>query len=143
MFGGKNENGDSLNTLKTLSYDNGSNELKWNYPSTKGQGPSFRFQHTMIYQPEGNYILIYGGRSGTFNYTNCFGDIKILSLKELTWVTPIISGDISSKERFAHSACLLNGQLIVFGGYSKGKYCENKVEILELSINKAIFVQAK
>lgn len=133
MFGGKNEKGEVLGTLRKLSYDPNSLELNWSTPFTKGQSPANRFQHTMAFYPEGNYLIVCGGRSGDAQATYIHHDVKILYLESFTWVSPKLSGDICQKERFGHSACVVEGQMIVFGGKCKGNLLDERIAILELS----------
>lgn len=64
---------------------------------------------------------------------HCHDDIKVLSLDDLTWMSPKVSGQHLTKDLFGHSACELNGQMIVFGGMTKGQFTQNKAEVLELS----------
>ena len=89
----------------------------------------------MSYYSEASCLIVYGGK-GELGSHQSYDDIKILYLYNLTWTTPAISGDQSLKDRFGHCACILDGQMMVFGGLSKGNPVESRADILELSINE-------
>lgn len=94
----------------------------------------------MLYYPEGHYLIVYGGKAEDVSNPCCYDDVKIFTLENFTWVTPRISGDLTRKDRFGHSACIVDGQMIVFGGMFQGSYADDRTAILELS-NCQLFSQ--
>lgn len=90
---------------------------------TTSNGPSPRAGHTAsalvnlsVSSPQ--YLLIFGGGDGA----KLFNDILLLPLecgnmndKKLNWIRPFVKG-IAPAARCAHTACILQHRLFVFGG---------------------------
>ena len=126
VFGGKDECGAVLNTLRILKV--GQKPLKWIVPETIGQPPAPRIQHTMSHYEGLNCIIIYGGRN---DHTGFLGDIAVLYLENLSWMGVSIQGNPSTL-RFSHGAAVVGTKLCVFGGLNFQGYVSSDVEVLEL-----------
>lgn len=132
IFGGKDEFGAVLNTLRILKL--GQKPLKWIVPETVGQPPAPRYQHTMNYYEALNCIIIYGGRNDRAKF---LGDISVLYLENLTWMTAVVYGN-AIQPRFSHCAAVIGSKLCVFGGMNFRSYLGSDVEIIELDQGTAI-----
>lgn len=65
-FGGRDENGQSVNTIKVLKI--GKKPLKWVTPKTNGRGPIGRYGHSLHYYPGLNCLVVFGGRNDVVKY---------------------------------------------------------------------------
>ena len=71
-------------------------------PDVGGKPPCARYGHSMIFNDIQNIVVIYGGRN---DYENCFfGDVHILKLNILCWVTVKTQG-VPKVPRASHCAC--------------------------------------
>lgn len=132
VFGGLGADRQALNTLFLLKI--GGKELVWTVPSTQGQGPSPRFQHSMTYSEKLNIIVVFGGRidiSNTSHYT-CFNDVHILNVNNLLWCSVKVLGNIPTP-RSGHSAAAYGTKIYIFGGVSNVSYCSSSLFYLELN----------
>ena len=102
--------------------------MAWNKLETAGPSPIARQGHASCVV--GHNLIIQGGFSfneskykksldnyGTF-LKNCYlNDIKLLDLKDNTWVQLRTNGQPPTA-RFGHTLSFVNNQLIIFGGWS-------------------------
>ena len=133
VFGGRNEKGDALSRLKLLRYDQGG--MTWTYPATKGLQPPARYGHSMVYYPEGGYLVIYGGRNDKLFQTQgscCVNDINVLNLADLSWCTVSTFGEMNAESRYAHAADIYKGHLLIFGGLHDFHFINTGLSRLEL-----------
>ncbi len=103
-------------------------KMAWNKLETAGPSPMARQGHASCVV--GHNLIIQGGFSfneskykksldnyGTF-LKNCYlNDIKLLDLKDNTWVQLRTNGQPPTA-RFGHTLSFVNNQLIIFGGWS-------------------------
>lgn len=132
VFGGKNEFGDVMNTLRVLKI--GQKPLKWITPETKGQPPAPRFQHVFVHFPRLNALIVHGGRNDRANLSageqGILADISLLYLDSLEWVTVAMYG-AAKNPRFAHCAGVFGTKLAIFGGMNFTCYMDSGIEIVE------------
>ena len=137
IFGGIGGDKKAHNNLWQITI--GQKPLTWNLISTEGQGPSPRFLHSMIYNEESNYLMIFGGRIDvcqTVTYT-CYNDVYLLCMQRLLWIRVKVLGDIPTA-RSGHCAATLGNNLFVFGGVSNTCYCSSDVYVLETESQKVV-----
>ncbi|CAH8472274.1 unnamed protein product [Schistosoma turkestanicum] len=125
LFGGITNDSDDpknnipryLNDLYTLELKPNSSTMCWDIPNTYGQPPTPRESHSAVaYQVLDGMIkkwrlLVYGGMSG-----NRLGDLWQLEIDTMTWIKPVISGDLPAP-RSLHSATVIGNRMFVFGGW--------------------------
>ncbi|KAH8858979.1 Host cell factor 1 [Schistosoma japonicum] len=125
LFGGITNDSDDpknnipryLNDLYTLELKPNSSTMCWDIPNTYGQPPTPRESHSAVaYQVLDSMIkkwrlLVYGGMSG-----NRLGDLWQLEIDTMTWIKPIVSGDLPAP-RSLHSATVIGNRMFVFGGW--------------------------
>lgn len=133
VFGGKNKNNEATNRLKILKI--GKKPLIWIQPLTSGQPPTARYQHSMTYQEDFNFLIIYGGRNDALGI---FGDVFLLRLSNLNWYSVSVYGDFIGKERFGHSAASFGDKFLVFGGVDTHGFSKGELLAFELSKNKIL-----
>ncbi|EGR34838.1 hypothetical protein IMG5_000660 [Ichthyophthirius multifiliis] len=88
------------------------NQLKWRNltPQLKGIAPKPRHGHISVLV--GKLLLFFGGRG---NNKVLFNDTFILDIRLKQWIQPDIKGE-PPKPRYYHAACLLDKEIIIFGG---------------------------
>jgi hypothetical protein len=107
----------------------------WTQLTPSGTPPSGRLDHSAIYDPVRDRMVVFGGSSGS---PYCLNDVWALSLAGTpAWTEPIPTGTPPS-ERNNHSAICdpVRDRMVVFGGYS-GSYL-NDVWALEWSATVAV-----
>jgi hypothetical protein len=85
-FGGRLPNGAATNSVKILKI--GKKVPEWITPETKGASPPARYDHTIKYYNELNFLILFGGRNDNnyyFKQATCFNDIWILPLRKLAF----------------------------------------------------------
>eukprot|EP00359_Climacostomum_virens_P005962 CAMPEP_0204906538 /NCGR_PEP_ID=MMETSP1397-20131031/6030_1 /ASSEMBLY_ACC=CAM_ASM_000891 /TAXON_ID=49980 /ORGANISM="Climacostomum Climacostomum virens, Strain Stock W-24" /LENGTH=488 /DNA_ID=CAMNT_0052075535 /DNA_START=1195 /DNA_END=2661 /DNA_ORIENTATION=+ len=133
IFGGKDESGMVHSTLWVIKL--GTKPLTCIKPECSGKVPEPRLQHTMVYLPTQNIIVVYGGRNES--ETNYFLDnVCILNLDTLNWATVTAFGSIPSA-RFSHCATCYGSKMLLFGGIKHRGYTEAVMHVLELDQAKA------
>lgn len=133
VFGGRSQKGDVLGRLKLLRYDRGG--MSWTYPKTTGVVPAARYGHSMIYNPEGGNLIIYGGRNDKLFQAQkscCLNDLNVLNLTNLSWCAVSTFGDHYTESRYAHAACLYQNQMVIFGGLHDYSFVDSEIRRLEL-----------
>lgn len=136
VFGGLNGNKEASGNLFLLKI--GSKNLQWTLPDTLGQPPSPRFSHSMNYNEKLEILIIFGGRidsASSGNYT-CYNDVFILRVKDLTWVTVKVLGNVPST-RSGHCTACYGSKVYMFGGISTSSYCGSHLYFLELNPKSA------
>lgn len=99
-----------LNDLYFLELKPNSNAMCWDIPHTCGQPPSPRESHSAVaYQVLDGLVkkwrlLVYGGMCGSR-----LGDLYQLEVDTMTWVKPIVGGELPSP-RSLHSSTVLGNR---------------------------------
>lgn len=132
IFGGINYEHQALDTMYLLK--TGKKPLNWEIIETSGQGPSPRFQHSMVYNDKLNIIIVFGGRVDHYKavqYT-CFNDLYILKMDNLLWTTVRVLGNVPNP-RSGQSLATMGSRLYLFAGVSTSTYCNSDLYMLELN----------
>jgi hypothetical protein len=83
--------------------------LEWIKPETNGIAPCARYNHTMNYYEEGNYIIVHGGRNDYSNDLFSLNDTFIFELHRFEWIRVEIIFDspkIEMYRRCGHGAII-------------------------------------
>ena len=138
IFGGINENGESLNDLWVLKV--GREILFWTKPDTKGRAPPPRFSHSMHYIEFMNWIMIFGGRCSEPINADAkqyfYNDFWLLKVDTLEWVKIPTKGELPSP-MYAHCSCVNRSEFITFGGMNEHHYNDFNYHILELHTGRS------
>jgi len=104
VFGGEENHNKNLNDVWQINLDRTGDTLKWEMLKPSGKPPTPRHGHSSdIIQ---HYMIIFGGL-GDDNVA--LNDVKILDLKLLQWIHPVVNGDIP-KPRHYHATITVNHQ---------------------------------
>jgi len=90
VFGGRKESGEACSKLRILLV--GRNPVKWIEPVCKGQTPVARFQHTLNFYRDANFLVLVGGRSDSAYNSSILADTYIFSLDFFEWMKVEIKG---------------------------------------------------
>lgn len=128
IFGGENET-NVFNEVWALNLNN----LTWQQLQPQGTQPASRLQHTAIYNPNNNQMIIFGGfNSGTF-----YNDVWTLSLSPgtETWTQLFPSGPPPTRAGQIAGYDPRRNKMIIFSGwyYDAGFYFWEDVWTLDLS----------
>jgi hypothetical protein len=89
MFGGKNEQGESLNTLYVIDVKENIKHRNVEFsifkPKMKGKAPPPRHSHTIDYVPRLGIVVIYGGREDNNATVSILSDIWIITLHNMEY----------------------------------------------------------
>ncbi len=88
--------------------------MTWSRPELFGQAPSGRAWHSAVAlgHEDTGVFLLYGGTAGRQSF---FDDVYILDTRALLW-TKIDLYSSTPPPRCSHSACMIGGNMVVFGG---------------------------
>lgn len=86
----------------------------WRLLQPDGDVPALRFDHTLVFNPDANQLLLFGGRAGGAT----LGDTWIFDLASNAWRKA--ESEISPPARFGHAAAwdAKSGRMLLFGGQS-------------------------
>jgi len=105
VFGGFDS---GMRQNSVISYDFVAN--KWSKITTKGKGPVARAGHSAVIEDDKMYI--FGGKDEDNEKQK---DLWCLDLKTLEW-TALECGEESVQSRSGHSACVYDGNMLIFAG---------------------------
>lgn len=109
---------------------------EWTEVHPSGTPPDIRDEHSAIYDPLRDRMIVFGGHRGYFNYN----DVWALSLGETLVWTQLFPAGTPPVGRRRHNAIYdpLRDRMVVFGGYdTPGLSCLNDVWALSLGENPA------
>jgi hypothetical protein len=120
VFGGYNSGAGAFNDVWALSL---AGALAWAELTPSGAPPSGRYEHSAIYDPVRDRMLVFGGHSGSYLSGSYLSDVWALSLAGTPAWTQLIPSGTTPIARFGHSAIYdpVRDRMVVFGGYS-GSY---------------------
>ena len=143
MFGGKNERGETLDSLYVISVkesaQGGMAEFSIFKPKMKGKVPPARHSHTVDYVPRLGIVVIYGGRDDSNAAAPILSDIWIITLHNMEYREVQIGGHVLPIPRCSHASYVNGTQLIIAGGLGEGfKYLKDiqKIELDQSLVNK-------
>jgi len=131
LFGGKNDNDENLAQTWTMNLDTG----RWTNVTPSGLNPSPSEDHTAIYDPLGDRMILYGGENGpTWNATWAF-DLKNHVWTDLT--------DSTAPRREDHTAVFdsRGKRMVVFGGRDNAYYNLHEIWTLDLDPQSPTYEQ--
>jgi hypothetical protein len=126
IFGGMNGTGECNNDLRILRIGRQAHE--WIEPTVTGRPPSPRYSCTITYYDKTDLLLLHAGRSGG----EIFNDLYALDLYTFNW-SKVIINDNPPKNRFGHSAEIINDRLLIFGGLDGKEYVGSELYCINMN----------
>ena len=158
IFGGiinKNYYENSKNINNNNNYDNnnnylindelfcikiGKNPLEIIKLKTFGKSPCCRFSSSINYYEDGNFIVIFGGKTNKNNSIDnkiyCLNDTFLLNLSNLNWIKVEYNNNINIEGRFLHESVIFENKLIIFGGMNDNNFIGSEILIIDLESKK-------
>ena len=119
MFGGINENLICCNDLLIIKRGK---PLQLFKGIAKGAPPSPRCQCVMEFFERLNVVIVYGGKNEKSKSGPYFNDMYFLDVQTLTWINIELNNEQNFPTRGAHCSCLVDNELIIFGGKNEKNY---------------------
>ena len=102
---------------------------------TKGRPPAPRCETTMNFFEKLNVIIIHGGRNEYDINGPFFNDFYFFDVERLIWIKlETNDGIIPIYPRGAHSSCIVDNELIIFGGFNDKYFLKSDLVICDLDI---------
>ena len=137
IFGGINENLKCTNDLLIIIRGK---ILKIFKANTKGIPPSPRCECTIEFYNKLDVVVLYGGRNNESNNNQNLCDLFFLDVENLIWIKiEIIDNVYDVTCRGNHCSCLIEDELIIFGGVNNNFF--HKADLIVFNLN--IFEAAK
>jgi len=114
VFGGEGWDNPAMSDVRSLSL---SGPPVWSSLAPAGQTPVGRADHSAIYDPVRERMIVFGGREGS--NARLLADVWAFSLAGAPAWTPLAPGAVAPGKRSSHTAIYdpLRDRMIVFGGY--------------------------
>ena len=132
MFGGINENLECSNDLLIIKRGK---PLQLFKGIAKGKPPCPRCQCTMDFFEKLNVVIVYGGQNDKSKTGPYFNDMFFLDVQTLSWINiELLNDEHSYPTRGAHCSCLVDNELIIFGGKNEKFFLKSDLLICNLDI---------
>mmetsp|Transcript_14214 Transcript_14214/g.23511 ORF Transcript_14214/g.23511 Transcript_14214/m.23511 type:complete len:545 (+) Transcript_14214:139-1773(+) len=139
VFGGRGNDEDLFNDIYILHTDT----LQWSQPTVTGDIPAPRYGHSVIltgelYSRTGAFLAIFGGCGDAI-----YNDLFSLDLDTFYWTNfsqGLDAGSYWPEGRVGHTADLVDGKMIVFGGAGMGGFF-NEVLLLALDSGTPVWTR--
>ena len=131
IFGGINENLICCNDLLIIKRGK---PLQLFRGIAKGTPPAPRCQCSMDFFEKLNVVIIYGGRNEKNKDGPFFNDMFFLDVQTLSWINIEFNNDQAFPPRGGHSSCLVDNELIIFGGKNENFFLKSDLLICNLDI---------
>ena len=131
MFGGINENLICCNDLLIIKRGK---PLQLFKGIAKGAPPSPRCQCVMEFFEKLNVVIVYGGKNEKSKNGPFFNDMYFLDVQTLSWINIELNNDQKFPTRGGHSSCLVDNELIIFGGKNEKYFLKSDLLICNLDI---------
>lgn len=132
LYGGKDDQNDNLNQTWALDLTTHS----WSNITPTGENPPAREDHSVIYDPVGDRLILYGGEAnqGTVN------DTWSLSLRTMTWENITVP---NAPRREDHTAIYDARQqrMVVYGGRQDEQVNLTTIHVLDLQPGSPTYLQ--
>eukprot|EP01017_Pseudomicrothorax_dubius_P015171 TRINITY_DN17598_c0_g1_i2.p1 TRINITY_DN17598_c0_g1~~TRINITY_DN17598_c0_g1_i2.p1 ORF type:complete len:632 (-),score=66.75 TRINITY_DN17598_c0_g1_i2:144-2039(-) len=128
-FGGLNEKGEILDSLRVLKLSN--QVWCWETVQASGVPPKSRYHCTMSYFEPKKFLLVIGGRNDRNIEKPCFDDVLLFSLERMSW-TEVSTYGQALQPRYGHCTTIFGNQLFLLGGITFTGAVPPKLDVLEL-----------
>lgn len=134
MFGGVDENLKCCNDVLIIKRGK---PLQLFKAITKGMGPIPRCECTMDFFEKLDVVIIYGGRNEHSNYGPYFNDMFFLDVETLNWFNIELNYNKNFYTRGKHCSCIVENELIIFGGANEKFLLKSDLLICNLDIGES------
>ena len=134
IFGGLDENLKCTNDILIIKRGR---PLQLFKAITKGKPPVPRCESTMNFFEKLNVVIIYGGKNEYSKYGPYFNDMYFLDVETLNWVKIELNINESFYPRGRHCSCIVENEIIIFGGYNDNFLLKTDLLIGNLDIGES------
>ena len=134
IFGGLDENLKCTNDILIIKRGR---PLQLFKAITKGKAPVPRCESTMNFFEKLNVVIIYGGKNEYSKYGPYFNDMYFLDVETLNWVKIELNINESFYPRGRHCSCIVENEIIIFGGYNDNFLLKTDLLIGNLDIGES------
>ena len=132
IFGGIDEKGQCSNEIYIIKRGKPLQMIKQN---CEGLPPSPRCQSSMNFFDKLNVIIIHGGRNEYDSNGPFFKDFYFLDVERMIWIKlESNDGIIEIYPRGSHSSCIVDNELIIFGGFNDKYFLKSDLVVCDLDI---------
>ena len=131
IFGGIDENNNCSNDLMIIKRGKPLTLFK---VMAKGSPPAPRCQCSMDFFEKLMVVIIYGGRNEKSSNGPYFNDMFFLDVQTLTWINIELNDDNIFPSRGSHCSCIVDNELIIFGGNNEKYFLKSDLLICNLDI---------
>ena len=134
IFGGLDENLKCTNDILIIKRGR---PLQLFKAITKGKAPVPRCESAMNFFEKLNVVIIYGGKNEYSKYGPYFNDMYFLDVETLNWVKIELNINESFYPRGRHCSCIVENEIIIFGGYNDNFLLKTDLLIGNLDIGES------
>ena len=134
MFGGIDENFNCSNDVFVIKRGR---PLQLFKAITKGRPPIARSECTMNFYEKLNILVIYGGKNEHSRFGPYFNDMYFLDVETLHWVKVELNYNDSFQPRGRHCSCIVDNEIIIFGGNNESFLLKADLLIGNLDIGES------
>ena len=134
IFGGLDENLKCTNDILIIKRGR---PLQLFKAITKGKAPVPRCESTMNFFEKLNVVIIYGGKNEYSKYGPYFNDMYFLDVETLNWVKIELNINESFYPRGRHCSCIVENEILIFGGYNDNFLLKTDLLIGNLDIGES------
>ena len=134
MFGGIDENLKCSNDVLIIKRGK---PLQLYKAITKGIPPIPRCECTMDFFEKLDVVIIYGGRNERSKYGPYFNDMFFLDVESLNWINIELNYNKNFCPRGKHCSCIVENELIIFGGANEKFLLRSDLLICNLDIGES------
>ena len=141
IFGGIDEKGQCSNEIYIIKRGKPLQMIKQN---CEGIPPSPRCQSSMNFFDKLNVIIIHGGRNEYDINGPFFNDFYFLDVERMIWIKlESNDGIIDIYPRGSHSSCIVDNELIIFGGFNDKYFLKSDLVVCDLDIIESTHLMKK
>jgi hypothetical protein len=134
MFGGIDDNFKCSNDVLIIKRGK---PLQLFKAITKGKPPVPRCECTMDFFEKLDVVIIYGGKNERSSSGPFFNDMFFLDVETLNWISIELNYNKNFYPRGEHCSCIVDNELILFGGENEKFFLKSDLLICNLDIGES------
>jgi hypothetical protein len=104
---------------------------------TKGKAPVARCESSMDFFEKLDVVIIYGGKNERSSSGPFFNDMYFLDVETLNWINIELNYNKNFYPRGEHCSCIVDNELIIFGGENEKFFLKSDLLICNLDIGES------
>ena len=104
---------------------------------TKGKAPVARCESSMDFFEKLDVVIIYGGKNEHSSSGPFFNDMYFLDVETLNWINIELNYNKNFYPRGEHCSCIVDNELIIFGGENEKFFLKSDLLICNLDIGES------